>query len=404
MTESTLAKPAVQTKGAIAPELNLNKTTNSVVAEQASPEIIAQADQLVSNIIHVDAKDLAGQERYRKAIHKLGEPLQRKLATQSQMLREPMTALMNDAEDGGTVARGLLTLQGEVNKINPNRVDFSMGTIRRILCMLPGIGTPLANWFAKYQAVDSVIKDVMKSLQSGRDQLERDNHTLRDDQMRMRELTFQLQDYIVLAQTIDTKLQSEVSGGANIDAERKKFIEEEILFPIKQRILDLQQQLAVNQQGVLATEVIIRNNRELIIGVNRAINVTVTALNTAATLQIALQRQKKVLQGVQAVTETTNDLISSTAEQLKQQGTAIQKQASETMLDITTLKQAFQDVELALQDISEFRRNALPKMAESINEMDQITGSMESAIVKMEEGSVASDDIIIELQQQEQAS
>lgn len=399
MTESTFMKPTVQTKDTIAPELNPSSSTDNVVIEQASPEIIAQADQLVSNIIQVDAKDLVGQERYRKAIHKLGEPLQRKLATQSQMLREPMTALMNDAEDGGTVAKGLLSLQGEVNKINPNRVDFSMGTIRRILCMLPGIGTPLANWFAKYQAVDSVIKDIMKSLQSGRDQLERDNNTLRDDQMRMRELTFQLQDYIILAQTIDTKLQDEVSSGANIDEERKKFIEEEILFPIKQRILDLQQQLAVNQQGVLATEVIIRNNRELIIGVNRALNVTVTALNTAATLQIALQRQKKVLEGVQAVTETTNDLIAGTAEQLKQQGTAIQKQASETMLDITTLKQAFQDVELALQDISEFRRNALPKMAESITEMDQITGSMESAIVKMEEGSVASDDIIIELQQ-----
>lgn len=400
MTESTLVKPTVQTKDAIAPELNPSNPTAKVVIEQVSPEIIAQADQLVSNIIQVDTKDLAGQERYRKAIHKLGEPLQRKLATQSQMLREPMTALMDDAEDGGTVAKGLLSLQGEVNKINPNRVDFSMGTIRRILCMLPGIGTPLANWFAKYQAVDSVIKDIMKSLQSGRDQLERDNNTLRDDQMRMRELTFQLQDYIILAQTIDTKLQDEVSSSANINEERKKFIEEEILFPIKQRILDLQQQLAVNQQGVLATEVIIRNNRELIIGVNRAINVTVTALNTAATLQIALQRQKKVLEGVQAVTETTNELIAGTAEQLKQQGTAIQKQASETMLDITTLKQAFQDVELALQDISEFRRNALPKMAESITEMDQITGSMESAIVKMEEGSVASDDIIIELQQQ----
>lgn len=399
MTESTLTKPTIQTKDTIAPELNPISPTDNVVIEQASPEIIAQADQLVSNIIQVDTKDLAGQERYRKAIHKIGEPLQRKLATQSQMLREPMTALMKDAEDGGTVAKGLLSLQGEVNKINPNRVDFSMGTIRRILCMLPGIGTPLANWFAKYQAVDSVIKDIMKSLDSGRDQLERDNHTLRDDQMRMRELTFQLQDYIILAQTIDTKLQNEVSNGTNINEERKKFIEEEILFPIKQRILDLQQQLAVNQQGVLATEVIIRNNRELIIGVNRAINVTVTALNTAATLQIALQRQKKVLEGVQAVTETTNDLIAGTAEQLKQQGTAIQKQASETMLDITTLKQAFQDVELALQDISEFRRNALPKMAESITEMDEITGRMESAIVKMEEGSVASDDIIIELQQ-----
>jgi len=48
-------------------------------------------------------------------------------------------------------------------------------------------------------------------------------------------------------------------------------------------------------------ETIVRNNKELIRGVDRTLNVTINALSTASTLAIALQHQKKVLEGVNAV-------------------------------------------------------------------------------------------------------
>ena len=392
----TLAeKPVVKTKGELESELKLDEKK----ADTVDPEIVTQADEWLNKILSVEAKDLKGQEKYARAIRRLGEPIQTKLARQSQMLRTPMTTLMKDAEDGGAVARDLLSLQEQVSDINPNRVDFTMGTMRRLMAKLPGIGTPLAKWFAKYQAVDSVINDIVASLKDGRSQLERDNTTLRDDQLHMRELTFELMDYIKLAQVMDNKLEQAVQQAT--DESQRKFLEEEILFPLRQRIVDLQQQLAVNQQGVLATEVIIRNNRELIIGVNRALNVTVTALNTAATLQVALQHQKKVLKGVQAVTDTTNDLIAGTAEQLREQGGEIQKQAAQTTLDVEVLKKAFTDVQAALDDISDFRRNALPQMAQSIVEMDEVTTNIDEQITRMEKGNEAADEFVFEIVKKE---
>lgn len=395
--QMVLEKPEVKTKEVILSDLQFGDPKAEVVEDEAKPEIIAQADDLVKRMLAIDPTDLKAQEEHATAIRKLGEPVQKELARQSQMLKTPMQTLMKDAEDGGAVAKDLLSLQEQVNEINPNRVDFTMSTIRRLLAKIPGVGTPLAKWFAKYQAVDKVIQDIVNGLKDGRAQLERDNTTLRDDQRRMRELTFKLQDYIKLAQLLDKKLHLAVDTQMTADDPRKKFLEEELLFPLKQRIMDLQQQLAVNQQGVLATEVIIRNNRELVIGVNRALNVTITALNTAATLQIALQHQKKVLAGVQAVTNTTNDLIAGTAEQLKTQGTAIQKQAAEAQLDMDTLKKAFTDVQAALDDISNFRRNALPQMAQSIVDMDQLTGKMDQAIVQMEQGNEVNKEFEIQL-------
>ena len=396
METNTIDKPVVKTKEVLMPELNFSDPNVPVVAHEAKPQIAKQADELVVTLLAIEPQDLAAQQKYARAVQTIGEPIQAEIAKQSQMLKAPMTALIKEAEDGGKVANGLLNLQEQVSGINPNRVDFTMGTIRRLLAKIPGFGTPLSRWFAKYQAVDSLINDIIASLKDGRGQLERDNETLRDDQIRMRELTFKLEDYIALAQLLDQKLAVKVTELDSTD-ERRKFIEEELLFPIKQRVIDLQQQLAVNQQGVLASEVIIRNNRELIIGVNRALNVTVTALNTAATLQIALQHQKKVLEGVEAVTQTTNDLIAGTAEQLKTQGAAIQKQASQATLDIETLKKAFSDVQAALDDISQFRRDALPQMAQSIVEMDGITGQMEQTIQKLEKGTSAADVLILEV-------
>lgn len=389
--------PEVVTKTQLAKELEFGVKNEVAVLDEVKPEINQQADDILEKILSIPDKDLQQRQKFVEAIHTIGAPIQQKLSQQSQMLKAPMSTLMKDAEDGGDVAKSLLSLQENVNKINPNRVDFTMSSFRRILSKIPGVGTPLAKWFAQYQAVDSVIQDIIASLKDGRSRLERDNKTLTDDQIRMRELTFELQDYIQFAQVLDRKMETAAGSLEATDPKRKKFFEEELLFPLKQRIIDLQQQLAVNQQGVIATEVIIRNNKELIIGVSRACNVTVTALNTAATLQVALQRQKKVLEGVQAVTDTTNDLIAGTAEQLKTQGTQIQKQAAEATLNIDMLRKAFQDVEAALEDISSFRRNALPEMASSITEMDSLTGDMEAAIQKMEKGNQVSEEFVLQL-------
>ncbi|HTE39428.1 MAG TPA: toxic anion resistance protein, partial [Steroidobacteraceae bacterium] len=166
---------------------------------------------------------------------------------------------------------------------------------------------------------------------------------------------------------------------------------------LRQRIMDLQQQLLVNQQGFLTMEMIIRNNKELIRGVNRALNVTVSALQVAVTLALALANQKIVLEKVQAITSTTEKLIAGTAERLKTQGAEIHKQASSTQLNLDVLKQAFGDIRAALDDVSRYRQEALPKMAQSIVDMDKMSKEAEEQIRKVEHAEKAAKDFPIEI-------
>jgi uncharacterized protein YaaN involved in tellurite resistance len=145
--------------------------------------------------------------------------------------------------------------------------------------------------------------------------------------------------------------------------------------------------LAVNQQGVLSLEMIVRNNQELIRGVNRATNVTVNALQIAVTVALALANQKIVLTKINAVNETTNNLIADNARRLKQQGVEIQKQAVSASLEMEKLKQAFADIQSAIEDITKFRQEALPQMAATILEFDQMTQAQEQVIQEQEQGN-----------------
>ncbi|MBP2701202.1 toxic anion resistance protein [Photobacterium lucens] len=356
-----------------------------VSSSESSDKINRKVEDTLTALLAIGERDLTEQRDMANLISSLGEDSCRQLAQCSQLLKTPLHTLVDDAQDGGGTAKSLLDLQQQVNAVNPNRTDFTMGTIRRLLSFLPFIGTPIAKWFARYQTAEGVIKDIVQSLRGGQAQLQRDNITLEDDQIRYRELTFLLEDYVRFGQLLDTKVNGTLEKQTLAESQ-VKFLQEQVLFPLRQRVMDLQQTLAVNQQAVITTEVIMQNNRELIRGVDRAINVTVSALETASVMSIALQHQKKLLKATQAVNETTNDLILQTSEQLRDQGVTIQKQASESQLDITKLKQAFSNINAALNDISQYRVKALPQMAQSILEMDQLTEQMENRIKDAEKG------------------
>jgi len=239
--------------------------------------------------------------------------------------------------------------------------------------------------------------DRFLEFESGRSCKAVKNVTLAEDQKAMRAMTIKLEKSIKYAHLIDQRLQNALDTEITSDDPRHKFIAEELLFPLRQRIQDLQQQLLVNQQGYLTTELVIRNNKELVRGVTRAINVTVNALQVAVTLALALANQKIVLEKVQAISTTTDNLIAGTAERLKTQGVEIHKQASSTQLNIDVLKQAFVDIRGALDDISRYRQEALPKMAQDILEMDKLATESEEQIRRFEHAGTVGKDFSIEI-------
>jgi uncharacterized protein YaaN involved in tellurite resistance len=374
-------------------ELKLADPTAIQAEPGTDPELDQQASNLVEKLIAIDPNQSEAAESAKNAIETMGLSLQESASNRSAMLKEPIRKMQSHADDGGEVAKSLIDLKLKVEELDPGSLDLEAGWLTRLLGLIPGIGTPLKRYFTRFESSQTVIDAIVRSMENGKDQLSRDNVTLLQDQQFMREITRKLEKAVRLGQLLDQKLEYKVERELAGHPDRLKFVQEELMFPLRQRIMDLQQQLAVNQQGIVTLEVVMRNNKELIRGVNRARHVTVNALQVAVTLALALANQRIVLDKVEAVNKTTSDLIAGTAKRLKQQGAEIHKQAASTQIDMKALQSAFRDIHAALDDISRFRQKALPKMAQTIKDMDKLTTEGEKRIKHMEKADIAAEDV-----------
>jgi uncharacterized protein YaaN involved in tellurite resistance len=359
----------------------------AVAQDDRLPELKIKAAEVVQQLVVIGPRELDQRREMVTEVETLGREVEHKLSETSALLKKPIHELAQAAEDGSEVDQRLLALQGKVREVNPNEIDFSMGFMRRMLSKLPFVGTPISRWASKYQEVSSVIDDIANALRLGMQQLSEDNKSLAVDRDRMRALTFELEDYVAFGELLDAEVVSKIEQ--ETDAEKKKFLEEEILFALRQRIMDLQQRLAVNQQGVQSADLLIGNNKELIRGIKRALDVTVEALSVASTIAMGLARQKKQLDALQTTNETASDLLLQTSERLKTQGVEIHKQAASASLDMDKLKQTFANSLAAWEDINSFRREALPSMRQTINELQALSDSQRELTEQMEQGQAA---------------
>lgn len=339
-----------------------------------------QTDKNVAALMAIDLDSLEERQSIVKSIEGFGMETIQKSSQKNELLQITVGNLSKLGEDGGEVGVGLMALQRELKDLDPSVIDFTKEGL------LGKIFNPVRQYFAKYQKADEVISDIIQSLEKGKLTLKNDNTTLEIEEVAMRDLTKKLAKEIEMGTLMDDEIsrQIEVAKSKNEDPDRIKFVSEEILFPLRQRIMDMQQMIVVNQQGIMAVEVIRRNNKELIRGVERAQNVTVSALRTATIVASALYNQKIVLKKIQVLNETTNDLISSTAKMLKEQGAEIHKQSIEANISVDTLKVAFEETMSALDAISTYKQEALPKMKETINAFKQLADKGEKEIQKLE--------------------
>lgn len=351
------------------------------------PELGAMADAFVRDVLAASPAE-GGASRQRQAVDGMGIEVQRQAAHRSAMLQTPIRKLAHQGDEGGPVAKALVELRGRMQALDPNRHSLRSGGLERLFSFLPGVGNRLERYFHKFETSQEALDAIIRDLESGREMLRRDNLTLADDQEALRASLGQLARQIELGRLIDRRLQDEARALA-ADDPRRGFIEEELLFPLRQRIVDLQQQLAISQQGVLALEVVIRNNRELMRGVDRAINVTVSALTVAVTVALALANQRLVLDRVEALNTTTSDLIAGTAKALRTQGVEIQTRAASTVLDMEKLEQAFTDVLGAIDEVARYRREALPRLDEQIDRLEVLAAQGDAAIAQLDRGNAA---------------
>ncbi|MFF3344320.1 toxic anion resistance protein [Streptomyces sp. NPDC002779] len=347
------------------------------VDEGVRAGIAQKAADYVQTLASLDARspEFAGKVG---EITALGAGEMRSAAAQSnRMLERTVRSLPDKGGDAQSqVAGSLVELRRVVEDLDPRDLPASRG--RKFLSRLPG-GNRLRDHVAKYASAQGTLNKIVGSLRGGQDELRRDNAALQTERVRLWETMGKLQEYVVLTEALGTAVEEHIAGAADPGAADS--LRADVLFPVRQKHQDLLTQLAVCAQGYLAMDVVRRNNDELIKGVDRAATTTVSALRISVMLASALDNQKKVVEQVNALRGTTEDLVRGNAEMLATQSGEIQRIAADPAVGAETLRSAFQQIYRTLDAIDTYKVRATEAMATTV---ENLTSELQHASAYLE--------------------
>ena len=278
-----------------APPSPIVATQAPAMAPQVDPATIPQLDSKVDSFLSALMTAQTRSPEFAKQaadVRAMGDAdIRRAAETSNRLLQTPVRALKEGGvAEGSKVGNTLLELRRTVEGLDPSRAT---GT-RKFLGVIP-FGDKIVDYFRRYESAQGHLNGILHALRNGQDELTKDNVALNLEKQNLWGTMGRLNAYIYVAERLDARLAATISQLEISDPERAKALSQDVLFYVRQKHQDLLTQLAVSIQSYLAIDIIIKNNIELIKGVDRASTTTISALRTAVIVAQALGNQKLVL-------------------------------------------------------------------------------------------------------------
>ncbi len=325
-----------------------------------------KADAFVAELVALDAQS----PDFGRKVDQITGMGRKEIVAASQMsnrfLDRPVRAMDKDSGVGTDLAE----LRRTVEDLDPGRKKLAP---RRLLGIIP-FGNRLKTYFDSYTSAQGHIQAILARLASGKDELIMDNAAIDQERAKLWEAMGKLEQMIVIAKSLDQKLEDKALELDSTDVQKAKAIRETALFYVRQRTQDLLTQMAVSVQGYLALDLVKKNNIELVKGIDRASTTTVGALRTAVTVAQAMTNQRLVLGQITALNETTAGIIDSTGRLLRENTARIHEQAAGSTIPLETLQRAFQNIYDTMDEVDTFKLKALASMKQTV---DVLSGEVE---------------------------
>ncbi|MCM3884388.1 toxic anion resistance protein [Frankia sp. R82] len=335
------------------------------------------------------AEELAAQDprspAFQEKINDIASMGQREIVASARvsnrMLERPAAALASSRGRGGNggaggdaqtrVAKTLVELRETVTDLDPGKADLKGP--RKLLGVVP-FGSRISAYFQRYQSAQKQLDGIIRALDSGQDELRKDNAAIEQEKANLWAAMGKLTEYATLAKALDGAVSTKIDQLRPANSAAADALTADALFPIRQRQQDLITQLAVSVQGYLALDLVRKNNLELIKGVDRAQSTTVAALRTAVIVAQALANQKLVLDQINALNATTNSMITSTSELLRQQTGQLHDQAATSGVSVEALQTAFDNIFATMDAIDGYKARAVESMATTVAALETQVG------------------------------
>ncbi|MGO1542762.1 MAG: toxic anion resistance protein [Gulosibacter sp.] len=324
-----------------------------------------RADTWVGHLAELKPKTPEYTEQVRAISQVARQEIQQTSNSSGRFFDRSLAQAKSDGDGGNTVevSKSLVDLRNIVEDLQPNE----QGAFGRFLSKLPG-SRGVKRYFRQYESNQEQLNSVLHALERGQDSLRKDNAALAVERRNLWDAMIELNKLSALLTELDEAVLRKIDQlQGRGDAEEAKALEQDVLFAIRQRHVDVQTQLAVSVQSYLSMDLIQDNNLKLVDGVERAKTTTMTALRTAVIVAEALENQRLVLDQIDAVNATTNSMIEHTSALLRDNSARIQEQAVNSGVTMETLQKAYDNVFTAIDQVEQFRTTANQNFATSIS-------------------------------------
>jgi uncharacterized protein YaaN involved in tellurite resistance len=338
------------------------KNSLALPAELKGP-LKEKAEWLIAKALEcADSSDAAAA--FQKEADSFGLENLRAAANRNKFLSVSVAQLASSADEGGPVAKSFSDLQEEISSLDPKNADFSKRGFF-------GLSNPIKSYFSKYPKSEARITDILQSLERSKSSLRNDSITLDLEQKRVKEQAQKIKDDAMALLYARNKVEESLEK-IKADPEKKEGAARagDALFSLNQRLMDLQQAIAVSNQGILAMEIVQKNNAELIKGIDRAQTVTVMALRTSVMVAGALYNQKLSLKKLDALNVKSESALKGVSGMLE--GSGFKKGQPPSM---EALRSSFDEVNKALDDLKSYKEKAAPEIQVTLSKFSELSQS-----------------------------
>ncbi|MEP7180003.1 MAG: toxic anion resistance protein, partial [Pseudonocardiales bacterium] len=176
-------------------------------------ELQSKAKAFATELANMDTRSPEFTKKV-DSITSMGDKDMRATAQVSSRMLDRPAAVMKASKGGGggdaqsRVANTLVDLRATVTELDPNRADLT--GVKKMLKWLPG-GDKVQRYFAKYESAQSHLNAIIKSLDSGQDELRKDNASIETEKANMWTAMGKLSEYNQLASALDAAIEEKVA-------------------------------------------------------------------------------------------------------------------------------------------------------------------------------------------------
>jgi uncharacterized protein YaaN involved in tellurite resistance len=310
------------------------------------------------------------------SVASLGLQTQRRAASEIGLLKGRVRETLTQEGVAGQVTNNLVELRMALMQIAPSELS-RRGLLRSLIDILPfrhRLLRMLEKIAVRYEPVSRQVVVIENRLREGRMMLTRDNVELRKlyEQVESQQPTVEKNAYLgeLLMQELDELMERTVEP-------RKKEKIQNALHDVAMRVQDLRTMQEVHSQFFVSIEMTRQNNSRLGQAVDRTLTLATNVVTVGLAIQIALARQRRVLEATQRTREFLGDMIVTNAATIKQHTQEIGDVYNEPVIAVEKITQAHNALLEAIDLANQLKQEGIASARDNISKLTHLAGALE---------------------------